>query len=118
MTRSIHRLSALAVSRAKRRGLHADGGGLFLQIARNGSRSWLFRYTLNGKTRHMGLGSLEVIGLASARTAALECRRLCHAGIDPIEHRNATRTEAKLAAARAMTFDNCADRYIAAALTS
>lgn len=114
MTRSIHRLSALAVSRAKRRGLHADGGGLFLQVARNGSRSWLFRYTLNGKTRHMGLGSLEVIGLADARTASLECRRLCHAGIDPIEHRNATRAEAKLAAARAMTFDNCADRYIAA----
>jgi integrase len=117
MTRSIHRLTALAVNRVKRRGLHADGGGLFLQIARNGSRSWLFRYTLNAKTRHMGLGSLEVISLASARTAALECRRLCHAGIDPIEHRNASRTEAKLAAARAMTFDDCADRYMTAHAT-
>jgi hypothetical protein len=117
MTRSIHRLTALAVNRAKRRGLHADGGGLFLQIARNGSRSWLFRYTLNAKTRHMGLGSLEVISLARARTAALECRRLCHAGIDPIEHRNASRTEAKLTAARAMAFDDCADRYMTAHAT-
>ena len=88
--------------------------GFFLQVARNGSRSWLFRYTLNGKTRHMGLGSLEVISLADARTAALECRRLCHAGVDPIEHRKASRTEARLATARAMTFDDCANRYMAA----
>ena len=79
--------------------------GFFLQVARNGSRSWLFRYTLNGKTRHMGLGSLAVISLADARTAAIECRRLCHAGVDPLEHRKASRTEARLATARAMTFD-------------
>lgn len=114
MTRSIHRLTALAVNRAMRRGLHADGGGLFLQVARNGSRSWLFRYTLNAKTRHMGLGSLEVLSLADARTAAIECRRLCHEGVDPIEHRKASRTEAKLATARAMTFDDCANRYMTA----
>lgn len=88
--------------------------GFFLQVARNGSRSWLFRYTLNGKTRHMGLGSLAVISLADARTAAIECRRLCHAGVDPIEHRKASRTEARLATARAMTFDDCANRYMAA----
>jgi integrase len=62
----------------------------------------------------MGLGSLEVISLADARTAALECRRLCQADIDPIEHRNASRAEAQLANARAMTFDDCATRYVTA----
>ena len=56
MARPIHRLSARAVASAKERGLYADGGGLFLQVARSGSRSWLFRFTLRGKTRHMGLG--------------------------------------------------------------
>ena len=59
MARPIHRLSARAVTSAKERGLHADGGGLFLQVARNGSRSWLFRFTLRGKTRHMGLGPID-----------------------------------------------------------
>ena len=114
MARSIQRLTALKVARAKPRGLYADGGGLYLQIARNGSRSWLYRYTLGGKTRHMGLGPLDVVSLADARTAALECRRLCQAGVDPIEQREASRTEAHLAAARAMTFDECAERYMAA----
>jgi integrase len=62
----------------------------------------------------MGLGSLDVLNLADARTVALECRRLCHAGIDPMEQRKASRSAAKLIAAQAMTFDDCAGRFIAA----
>jgi integrase len=114
MARSIHRLTALKVTRTLRRGLYADGGGLYLQVARNGSRSWLYRYRLNGKTRHMGLGSLDVVSLADARTAALGCRRLCQAGVDPIVQRDSSLAEARQVAACAMTFDQCAGLYIEA----
>lgn len=114
MARSIHRLSALKVAKALPRGLYADGGGLYLQVARNGSRSWVYRYRLNGKTRHMGLGSVSMVSLADARTAALECRRLCQVGVDPIAHRDSALADAQLAASRSMTFAQCAKAYIEA----
>ena len=114
MARPIHRLSARAVASAKERGLYADGGGLFLQVARSGSRSWLFRFTLRGKTRHMGLGPTALVSLAEARAAAFECRRLCHDGKDPIEQRKARLVEERLRAAQAVTFDECTAGFIAA----
>ena len=62
----------------------------------------------------MGLGSLDTISLAEAREAAVHCRKLRVQGIDPIAARKAERTKAALEAARAMTFDQCRDAYIAA----
>ena len=35
-----------------------DGDGLYLQVAPGDTKSWLFRYTLRGKAREMGLGAL------------------------------------------------------------
>src|SRR5215218_8843280 len=55
-------LTARTVAAAKHPGTPArpvrmgDGGGLYLQIAPAGSKSWLFRFTLAGKAREMGLG--------------------------------------------------------------
>ncbi len=69
MVRQIGRLSALAVSRAKAKGMYPDGGGLYLQVTGAGAKSWLYRYTLNGRTREMGLGPLHTISLAVARAA-------------------------------------------------
>jgi hypothetical protein len=40
----LHRLSALQVTKIKQRGMYADGGGLYLQVNKNGSRSWIFRF--------------------------------------------------------------------------
>jgi hypothetical protein len=51
-----------------------DGGGLYLQITKGGSKSWLFRYQLRGKSREMGLGSYGVddagVSLSDARRSA------------------------------------------------
>ena len=112
--RATGRLNPLAVMRAKKPGLHPDGGNLYLQVGPSGSKSWLFRFTLNGRARAMGLGPLADIGLAEARSLAGACRRQLHEGIDPIEARNAQRAAAKLDAARSMTFRQCAEACIAA----
>ena len=61
----------------------------------------------------MGLGSVDTISLAEAREAAVRCRKLRVAGVDPIEHRNAERAKHALEAAHAKTFDQCRDDYIA-----
>ena len=61
----------------------------------------------------MGLGPLHTIGLAEARERAQDCRRKRLDGLDPIETRRAQRMAARLDAAKAMTFQGCAERYIA-----
>jgi hypothetical protein len=93
-------------------GLHADGGGLYLQIRPNGARSWIFRFTLNGRTRDRGLGSASTVGLVAARAKASECRALRAKGIDPIEHANAERTKGAAVAPTAPTFRQAAEAYM------
>ena len=51
--------------------------------------SWLFRVTLAGRTREMGLGPLHTVSLAEARERARECRKLYDEGKNSIEKRNA-----------------------------
>ena len=102
------------MANAKTPGLYGDGGGLYLQVSTTGTKSWLFRYKVASRSRYMGLGSLTTVSLAKARELASECRRLRLQHIDPIDHRNGVRAAARLDAAKAMTFDECRDAYIAA----
>ncbi|MDY0242016.1 MAG: Arm DNA-binding domain-containing protein [Rhodospirillaceae bacterium] len=74
MAREIKKLSAVAVRNLNRPGLHADGGGLYLQVTERGAKTWIFRFMLNGRRRDMGLGTLHTISLAEARDEALRCR--------------------------------------------
>jgi integrase len=110
--RALNRLSPAAVKHAGP-GMHADGGGLWLQ-AIGDARSWIFRWVRGGAERKIGLGSLAVIGLAAARQRAAECRRLLAEGTDPLQHREAQKAAAALGAAKALTFDQAAKQYIAA----
>jgi integrase len=117
MARQIHKLSPAAVKNAKP-GMHADGGNLYLQATRAAdgsiSRSWIFRYTLNERTRHMGLGSLQSVTLAEAREVASQARRQLELGTDPIAARDAARAAAAAANAKQISFDECALAYVAA----
>jgi hypothetical protein len=114
MTRTIGKLTALKVERAKRAGMYGDGGGLYLRVTQGGARNWVYRYMLDGKPHWMGLGPLALYGLAEARGKALEARRLRHEGLDPIEKRRAERLRKRLEVAKAVTFSQCAEAYIKA----
>ncbi len=106
------KLTALGVKRLQTPGRYGDGGGLWLQVRDAERRSWLFRYTLHGKAREMGLGASADMPLAEARDAATAARKLVRDGVDPIDHRNAVRAAAR-SEAGAHTFRQAADRYIA-----
>jgi hypothetical protein len=82
MGRHVDRLSATGL-KSKGIGLHHDGRGLYLQV-KNGGKSWVFRYMLNGKSRYMGLGPYPGVTLAEARREAEGCRKLLGDGTDPI----------------------------------
>jgi integrase len=105
-------MSALAVSRAKKPGMYADGGGLYLQVTASGAKSWIYRFSLNHRAREMGLGPLHTVSLSDARVKAAECRQLRLAGVDPIEARKERIAKANLEAAKAITFKDAAEAYI------
>ena len=107
------KLTALEV-KAAGAGHHGDGDGLWLQVTSTGAKTWVYRFTLAGKAREMGLGPGHIVSLAQARVLATECRRQRYAGIDPIEARRAKRGADDAARVRAMTFDQCAEAYVAA----
>jgi len=116
MAQKLQRLTALAVTRLSKPGLYADGGGLYLRIGRNGSKSWTFRFMLHGRAREMGFGGFNNVGLADARKKASDARLLLSEGQDPLAQRNLEEVEraasAKLTAVRSMTFDQCAEAYV------
>jgi integrase len=117
MARPVNRLSAVLVSKVTARGYYCDGAGLYLQVSPSGSKSWIFRYRLDGRQREMGLGPLNAMTLAQAREAAAGHRAgfTKKVRIDPL----AARQEARRAAAalqakqRAIpSFDEAAKAYI------
>jgi integrase len=107
-------LTAKQVEHAKPGDKLGDGGGLRLDVDRNGNRSWIFRFTspVTGKERYMGLGTADDVALAKARDAAQQARTLVRNGKDPIEDRNTKRVEAKAEASRSITFKAYADGFI------
>jgi integrase len=108
MARGLDRLSVRRVETAGP-GLHADGGGLYLQVGPTGSRSWIFRYAIGGRERAMGLGPLNAVGLKQAREKAKACRAQRADGLDPIEARAAVR----VSSATVATFESVARDYLA-----
>jgi len=114
MARQFEKLSDLKVRKTQSPGYLGDGGGLYLQVSSTVSKSWVFRYKVNGRTREMGLGSFQTFGLREARDRAANCRKQLADGIDPIEHRNTGRKDKRLAEARVVTFGQCCDKYIEA----
>jgi integrase len=105
------KLTALAVERATGRCMLGDGGGLYLQVRPTG-KSWIFRYTFGGKTRHFGLGPTAVTTLKMARERAIDLRRQIASGIDPLAIKQAERASAVVATAQAITFRTFAESFI------
>jgi hypothetical protein len=109
-------MTALRAQTIKEPGYHRDRGdgaakGLFLQVtpstakgAKPGecARSWVFRFIspVHQRSRWMGLGPADVVGLADAREKAIAARKLVKIeGKDPIDERDRTLASARVEAA-------------------
>lgn len=114
MSKDAYRLTANKIEKLKGRGRHHDGNGLYLQITRSGSRSWLLRYQVDGRDRMLGLGPLHTFSLKEARDRAKAARQQVHDGVNPVDQRRAKRAQAKSEAAQLTTFKQASERYIAA----
>lgn len=81
------RLNAKQVEAATKPGHVADGKGLYLQVSKWGTKSWVFKFTLGGRTRGMGLGPIDELSLKKAREEVERLRVMVREGRDPIEER-------------------------------
>jgi integrase len=98
----------------KRPRRYHDGHGLYLRITSRTSASWILRYEFHGQERMLGLGPLRLVGLKEARIRAREAQQMLKLDhIDPVEDRRAKKAERALAAAKAMSFKDCAEAYLA-----
>jgi integrase len=93
---------------------NADGHGLYLRVADGGSKGWIFRYQLAGRRREMGLGSAATFSLVEARDRARQARQCVAENIDPVDDRRSKISAAALDRVSAMTFRQCAERYMRA----
>ncbi len=110
-------LTIAAIKSLKKQGRHADGrNGLYLQISKTGIKSWIFRFTLDGKRKEMGLGHVENLSLAEARKKAAELNYQVKQDkiFNPIQERNKAKGE-QIAQLRetVYTFEYCMNEFIA-----
>jgi integrase len=88
----------------------ADGGGLFLRVAPNATKSWEFRYRLNGKPQTLSIGKLDAFPLAQARLQADKARQAAGEGQQLTSAKRVAR--ACSAAAARTTFKNVATAWV------
>lgn len=79
----IHRLSDVKIRSKLKPGRYGDGGGLYLEVASAGTKSWLFMWKVNGKRRAIGLGGYPAVSLAKARSDAAKAKTEIAEGRDP-----------------------------------
>jgi len=84
---------------------YSDGGGLWLQVSKSGTRSWLFRYTIDGRVRWHGLGAYPDVSLKQARDLAEGMRSDALSGVDLI-------AEKRVKKLKGVTFKEFATDYI------
>ena len=83
------RLTAAFVRSVKRSGVYCDQHGLRLRVyesrkLKSISKHWLWRGTVNGTRRDVGLGAFPYVSLVDARQQAFEYRKIARAGGDPV----------------------------------
>ncbi len=93
-------------------GRYADGEGLYIQVSRFGTRSWIYRYSRDGKERQKGLGAYPKVSLKKARQLRDKYADMLIDGLDPIEVAQSHRTELKQAREKKRSFKSCAEQYI------
>lgn len=86
-------------------GRYHDGGGLFLNVTKKGTRSWVVRLTVRGERKDRGLGSYPALSLADARELANVARSLAVIGKDPRGAKNPARGVPRFREAAQTVFD-------------
>jgi integrase len=89
-----------------------DGGGLLLEVLPSGTKTWRFKYHLNGKREKVTVGAYPAFTIKQARDRHEELRALVERGQSPAKSKQAESAARKLADSRRLTFRVFAQRWI------
>lgn len=70
----------------------ADGGGLYVNVGRTGTRTWRYRFRFNGEQTTVTLGEYPALGLEEARRRHLAARQRVREGHHPDRERQTEST--------------------------
>ena len=74
----------------------SDAGGLYVEVAPNGSRYWRMKYRIAGKEKRLAFGVYPDVSLADAREKRDVAKKILAAGGDPGEAKKAEKLAQKL----------------------
>jgi len=88
------KLDTQIIKNLKKPGSYTDAlaMGLHLWVKDRNKKYWIYRYTIGGKQKNIGLGPYPDVGLADARIKAIEAKKKVVNGIDPKPQKE-TRTD-------------------------
>lgn len=86
----MRQLTAAFVRTVTEPGKYGDQHGLILRVTPSGSKQWIWRGTIRGRRRDLGLGGYPYTTLAEARQKAFEYRKVARSGGDPTALRPTT----------------------------
>ena len=89
----------------------SDRDGLYLLVSTSGSKLWRFDYRFLSKRKTLALGQYPIVGLADARRACDDARRLLSQNVDPSEKRKLDKLAMTIAAET--TFRVVAEEWLA-----
>ena len=102
--RALNKLTTPQAQSLSKPGRYSDGGGLYLRVLKNGSKSWTLRLKVNGRDREIGLGAFKGSKLADVRELARKYKDEAKAGVYPISTKEET--------PKAKTFKECIDIFL------
>ena len=113
-----HLLSPSKVARTNKEGRYADGGGLYLYVKSESSKSWVYRWSFTDETgkvkqKYVGLGSAFDVSLEAARKMAEERRAAKVQGAPVLSTRDAVAIEKAKEAIDNRTLKDAVDEWIA-----
>ncbi|MBK9219623.1 MAG: integrase arm-type DNA-binding domain-containing protein [Uliginosibacterium sp.] len=95
----------------------ADGGGLILHVAPSGSKTWQYRFRLDGREQTLTVGQFPSVALEEARRAHRAARWLVERGTHPghFARDEIARQEGEARRAQLNTFRAVSGQWLAAA---
>lgn len=86
------------------------GDGLFLKVMPNGTKKWVWRYFYLNKAKTLSMGLFPAVGLAGAKAARDDARKLLAQGVNPCQKRKDEKSATLLA--QENTFQAIAEEWL------
>lgn len=88
----------------------SDSGGLYVEVARTGSRLWRLKYRFEGREKRLSFGAYPAVSLADARKERENAKTMLAQGIDPGAAKKAEKQARR--AVSEHTFEKLADAFL------